>query len=133
MHMPQIPRSMTGPGRRFLLAPGGKLLALGGLAMVDILLLLPLLFATALIVLVLGLVTFVLRVIGIGALLRVFELAAGAPISKLLLHAWFGIGLISASVAVTMLLLFAVKGAVAKLGGFVRLHYRVLKPERPAG
>jgi uncharacterized membrane protein len=45
------------------------LLALGGLAAVDILFLLPLMFAVTLTVLVIGLVIFVLGIVGIGLLL----------------------------------------------------------------
>src|SRR5437868_8203925 len=52
------------------------LLALGGLAAVDILLLLPLLFAIGLILLVAGLVMFVLGIIGIGLVLSLFKLAS---------------------------------------------------------
>src|SRR5207245_6730611 len=57
------------------------LLALGGLAAVDILFLLPLLFAVMLTVLVVCLVIFVLGMIGIGALLSVFKIAQFASIS----------------------------------------------------
>jgi uncharacterized membrane protein len=109
------------------------LLALGGLAAVDILLLLPLLFAAMLTILVLGLVIFILGIIGIGLLLSVFKLAAIAPISKLVLRALAGVGLISASAAIATLLVFALNGAVRKLGGFARLHYRLLKPEQDLG
>jgi uncharacterized membrane protein len=109
------------------------LLALGGLAAVDVLLLLPLLFAAMLTVVVLGLVIFVLGIIGIGLLLSVFKHAAFAPVSTTVLRALASIGLISASAAITTLLLLALNGAVRKLGGFARMHYRLLKPERNAG
>jgi uncharacterized membrane protein len=109
------------------------LLALGGLAAVDIVLLLPLLFAAVLTALILGLVMFVLGIVGIGLLLSVFKLAAVAPIAKLVLRALAGIGLISASGGIALLLVFAVNGAVRKLGEFARLHYRLLKPEQHAG
>ncbi len=109
------------------------LLALGGLAAVDILLLLPLLFAAVLTVLVLGLVIFVLGIIGIGLLLSVFKHAATAPVSTLVLHALASLGLICASTAIATLLLLALNGAIRKLGGFARLHYRLLKPEQDLG
>ena len=109
------------------------LLALGGLAAVDILLLVPLLFAAVVIMLVLGLVMFVLGIIGIGLLLSVIKLAMVAPIATLVLRVLAGIGLIAASGGIAMLLLLAFNGALRKLGEFARLHYRLLKPEQHPG
>ena len=109
------------------------LLALGGLAAVDILLLLPLLFAAVLTILVLGLVIFILGIIGIGLLLSVFKLAATAPISTIVLRVLASIALICASAGIATLLLLALNGAIKKLGGFARLHYRLLKPEQHLG
>jgi len=109
------------------------LLALGGLAAVDIVLLLPLLFAALLTMLILGLVMFVLGIVGIGLLLSVFKHAAVASLAKLVLRALAGVGLISASGGIAMLLLFAVNAAIGKLGSYARLHYRLLKPEQRAG
>jgi uncharacterized membrane protein len=87
------------------------LLALGGLATVDILFLLPLLFTAMLIMLVIGL--------------------AGhfASIAAMLLRAVAGIGMIAGSVGGGALLLLALNGAVKVLGNYARLHYRLLKPE----
>lgn len=104
------------------------LLALSGLAAVDILFLLPLLFAVMLTVLVACLVIFVLGMIGIGALLSVFKIAQFASISTIALRVIVGIGLIAASAGVGTLLLFALNGAVKKLGGYARLHFRLVKP-----
>jgi uncharacterized membrane protein len=109
------------------------LMALGGLAAVDILLLLPMLFAAVLAVLMLSLVMFVLGIIGVGLLLSIFKLASVAPVSTLVLRALAGIGLISAGAGIALLLLLALNGAVRKLGDFARLHYRLLKPEPHLG
>jgi uncharacterized membrane protein len=109
------------------------LVALGGLAAVDILLLLPLLFAAVLTVLVLGLVIFVLGIIGVGLLLSVFKPSPFAPVSTIVLRIVAGIGVISASAGIATLLLFAFNGAIRKLGSFARLHYRLLKPEQHPG
>jgi uncharacterized membrane protein len=108
------------------------LLALGGLAAVYILLL-PLLFAAVLTVLVLGLVIFILGIIGIGLLLSVFKHVATAPVSTLVLRALASFGLICASTAIATLLLLALNGEIRKLGSFARLHYRLLKPEQDLG
>ena len=105
------------------------LLALGGLAAVDILLLLPLLFGVIIILLVAGLVMFVLGIIGAGLLLSLFKLVYVASIGKIVLRALAGIGLITASAGIGALLLFGLNAAVKKLGDYARLHYRLLKPE----
>jgi uncharacterized membrane protein len=106
------------------------LLALGGLAAVDILFLLPVLFAVMLTLLVIGLVIVVLGIVGIGLLLSLVKIGHFASISAMLLRAVAGIGLISASVGGGALLLLALNGVVRMLGGYARLHYRVLKPEQ---
>jgi uncharacterized membrane protein len=115
---------------RSLRNSGAALLALGGLAAVDILLLLPLLFAVTLIVLVIGLVIFVLGIVGIGALLSLFKVGQFASIAAMVLRAAAGIGLIAASMGCGALLLLALNAAVKMLGNYARLHYRLLKPEQ---
>jgi uncharacterized membrane protein len=106
------------------------LLALGGLATVDILLLLPLLFAVMLITLVIGLVVFALGIVGIGLLLSLLKVGHFASVAAMLLRAVAGIGLITGSVGGGALLLLALNGAVKMLGNYARLHYRLLKPEQ---
>jgi uncharacterized membrane protein len=106
------------------------LLALGGLAAVDILFLLPLLFAVTLAVLVIGLVVFVLGIVGIGALLSLLKIGNFASIGAIVLRAAAGIGLIAASVGLGGLLVLGFNGAVKMLGRYARLHYRLLKPEQ---
>ena len=109
------------------------LLALGGLAAVDILLLLPLLFAVTISLLVIGLVIFVLGTVGIGALLSLFKIGQFASVAAMVLRAGVGIGLIAASMGCGALLLLALNGGVKMLGRYARLHYRLLKPEpKPA-
>ena len=106
------------------------LLALGGLATVDILLLLPLLFAVTLTMLVIGLVVFVLGIVGLGLLLSLVKIGHFASLAAMLLRAVAGIGLIAGSVGGGALLLLALNGAVRMLGNYARLHYRLLKPEQ---
>jgi uncharacterized membrane protein len=111
---------------------GAALLALGGLAAVDILFLLPLLFAVMLAMIVIGLVVFVLGIVGIGLLLSLFKIGHFASIAAMVLRALAGIGLIAGSMGCVALLLLALNGAVKMLGSYARLHYRLLKPEQPA-
>jgi uncharacterized membrane protein len=106
------------------------LLALGGLAAVDILFLLPLLFAAMLALLVIGLVMFVLGIVGIGALLSLLKIGQFASIAAIVLRAAVGIGLVAASVGLGGLLVLGFNGAVKMLGRYARLHYRLLKPEQ---
>ena len=108
------------------------LLALGGLAAVDILLLLPLMFAVLLAMLVMGLVIFVLGIVGIGLLLSLLKVSHFASIAAMVLRASAGIGLLAGSVGCIALLAFALNGAVKLLGNYARLHYRLLKPEQRA-
>jgi uncharacterized membrane protein len=109
------------------------LLALGGLAAVDLFLLLPLLFAAGIALFVSGIVTFALGVAGIGTLLSLFKFAVFGSITKMVLRAVVGIALLTASAGVGALLLLALNAAVKALGNYARLHYRLLKPEQRAG
>ena len=105
------------------------LLALGGLATVDILLLLPLLFAVLLVTLALGLIVFVLGIVGLGLLLSLLKIGHFASIAAMALRAVAGIGLVAGSIGCGALLLLALNAAVRMLGYYARLHYRLLRPE----
>jgi uncharacterized membrane protein len=115
---------------RSLSNSGAALLALGGLAAVDILFLLPLLFAVMLAMIVMGLVIFVLGIVGIGLLLSLLKIGHFASIAAIVLRASAGIGLIASSIGCIALLTLALNGAVKMLGNYARLHYRLLKPQQ---
>jgi len=106
------------------------LLAIGGLAAVDILFLLPLLFGAMLAMFVMGLVIFVLGIVGIGLLLSLFKIGHFTSIAAMVLRGAAGIGLIAGSMGLVALLALALNGAVKMLGNYARLHYRLLKPEQ---
>lgn len=106
------------------------LLALGGLAAVDIVFLLPALLVVMLATFIMGLVVFVLGIAGIGALLSLFKTATFASYAAMALRAAAGLALICGSAGCVALLLFALNRAVKWLGSYARLHYRLLKPER---
>jgi uncharacterized membrane protein len=108
------------------------LLALGGLAAVDFFFLLPLLFAVTLAMLVMGFVIFILGIVGLGLLLSLVKVGHFASITAMMMRALAGIGVLSASIGCGALLLLALNGAVRMLGGYARLHYRLLKPEQHA-
>jgi len=115
---------------RSLRNSAAALLSLGGLAAVDILFLLPLLFTALLIMLVIGLIVVVLGIVGVGLLLSLVKLGHFASIAAMLLRAVAAVGLIAGSVGVGALLLLALNGAVKMLGNYARLHYQLLKPEQ---
>ncbi len=96
-------------------------LALGGLATVDLFVLLPLLFALTLATMVIGIVIVALCVAGLATLLS-------ALLSPSLAGILTGVGLVAGSVGGGALLLLALTGAVRLLGHYARLHYRLLKP-----
>jgi uncharacterized membrane protein len=106
------------------------LLALGGLAAVDILFLLPLLFAVTLALSIIELVIFLIAIAGLGALLSLFKTGDFVSIGEMVLRAALGIGLIAAAVGGEALLLLALNRAVKMLGSYARLHYRLLKPKQ---
>jgi hypothetical protein len=81
---------------------------------------------------VIGLVIFVLGIIGIGLLLSLFKAGHFASIAAMVLRAVAGIALIGGSLGCVALLLLALNGAVKMLGNYARLHYRLLKPEQHA-
>jgi uncharacterized membrane protein len=118
-------------GDRSLRNSATALLALGGLAAVDLFLLLPLLFAVGIALFVCGAVTFALGIAGLGALLSMFKVAVFASITKLVLRAMVGVALLAASVGIGSLVLLALNAVVRALGNYARLHYRLLKPDRP--
>jgi len=108
------------------------LLALGGLAAVDLLLLLPLLLAVVLILLVAGLVMFVLGVIGAGLLLSLFKIAHAASIAQIVLRAFGRHRIDHRERRYRRVAVVRSECGGEKLGDYARLHYRLLKPEQPA-
>ena len=106
------------------------LFALSGLAVVDIVLLLPLLLAVLLILLVIAFVMCVLGIVGIGLLLSVYKHAGDGRIVELILRGLAGVALVTTGAGFAALLALGLNAAVRWLGGYARLHYRLLKPDR---
>jgi uncharacterized membrane protein len=104
------------------------LLAIGGLAAVDLLFLLPLLIVVTLAILIFGLVIFALGLVGLGLLLSIVKVGHYASISAMVMRALAGIGIFSAGVGCGAVLLLVLNAAVRMLGRYARLHYRLLKP-----
>jgi len=106
-------------------------LALCGLAAADIMVLLPALLVLGSIALILLFVFSLFGVIGIGTLLDLvssrYDPAEGSPVYLLLRS----LGLLAASIGGSVLLVFALRGAIARLASYARLHYRLLRPGPP--
>ena len=106
------------------------LFALSGLAVVDIVLLLPLLLVALLILLMIAFVMCVLEIVGIGLLVSVYKHAGDGRIVELILRGLAGITLVTTGAGFGALLALGLNAAVRWLGGYARLHYRLLKPDQ---
>ncbi|WP_394689619.1 DUF1700 domain-containing protein [Hoeflea sp.] len=110
---------------------GKALLALGGLAALDILVLLPVLLLLGLVVVVVFFVLSLLGIIGIGHLLSLAPFSdttvEGSAMSRLV----SGTGLLAASLCGGYLLFLGLREAMTRLIRYARLHYRLLRPGTP--
>lgn len=102
------------------------LLALAGLAAVDIFFLAPLLLVAGAIVLAVGVGLVALGVVGAHMVLGVLFFSHGGPMLGALSRLFIGVGLIAGLIGGGSLLLLGVGAGVAMLGRYVRLHDRLL-------
>lgn len=102
------------------------LLALAGLAAVDLLFLLPLLLLAALVTAILAAVLAVIAAVGAGLVVSVLHFGS---LAAMLARGLAGLGLLSGSLGGGALLLLALGGVLRLLGRYARLHYRLLKRE----
>jgi len=112
-------------------SPGNLLaamLALAGLAAVDIFFLLPLLLVAGFIVLGIGIGLLALGIVGARMVFGVLFFAHGGLMVGVVVRLLVGIGLIACLVGGGSLLLLGLGAGVAMLGHYVRLHYRLLEP-----
>jgi uncharacterized membrane protein len=108
------------------------LLALGGLATLDIFLLFPVALVVCALLLVVGLALLIVAAIGAIEFLSV-SWNAFAGTGDVLARMLGGIGLLAAATSGTAFLLIALGAAVRALGGYARLHYRLLRRTEPLG
>jgi len=104
------------------------MLALAGLAAVDIFFLAPLLLVAAAIALAIGIALAALGIVGVRMVLGVLLFAHGWLMVGAAARLLVGVGLIAFLIGGGSLLLLGVSAAVAMLGRYVRLHYRLLEP-----
>lgn len=108
------------PGNYF-----GAMVALCGLAAVDLIILLPLMFILGLMAFVIGVVLFALIVTGLGLLASPFWVDSWTSAVSIVLA---GAGLIAGGIGSGALLLLAMEGLLLLLSKYARLHYQLLKP-----
>ena len=106
------------------------MLALAGLAAVDILFLLPLLLVVAAVTLGLGIGLVALGAVGVHMIFGAVFFGHGGSIVGAVIRFVVGIGLIACLVAGGSLLLLGLGAGVRMLGHYVRLHYRLLDPDQ---
>ena len=108
------------------------MLALAGLAAVDILFLMPLLLVVAAVALGIGIGLVALGAVGAHMIFGAVFFGHGGSILGALIRFMVGVGLIACLIVGGSLLLLALGAGVRMLGQFVRLHYRLLEPDQPS-
>lgn len=104
------------------------LIALIGLAIVDILVLLPLLMATIVIALGLAIVLAIIGATGIKILVASALFDPGATVMSTLSRMFIGAGLTSCLVGGGALLLLAMAAGIRLCGRYARLHFHLVQP-----
>ncbi|VTU16370.1 putative membrane protein [Variovorax sp. SRS16] len=109
---------------------GAAMLALAGLAAVDIFFLLPLLLVVVCIAVGLGIGLLALGVAGVHVIFNAVFAAHGASIPGVLVRMLVGFGLIACLAFGGSMLWLGLGTCMRLLGRYVRLHYRLLEPDR---
>lgn len=101
--------------------------ALAGLAVVDILFLLPLLVLTSFVALGVAIALAAIGAVGVKIIFATLLLHVGEPITGVLARLFIGAGLASALLGGGALLLIGLGAGVRILGHYARLHFRLAK------
>ncbi|PDQ22090.1 hypothetical protein CN311_05635 [Mesorhizobium sanjuanii] len=105
------------------------MLALAGLAFVDIVFLLPLLITAIVLALGLGIALVAIGALGIKIILTTLLFDIGGAITVTLGHLFIGAGLVSFFLGGGALLLLALSAGIRVLGRYARLHSRLAQPD----
>ncbi|MGV1756758.1 DUF1700 domain-containing protein [Rhizobium sp. P44RR-XXIV] len=105
------------------------MMALAGLAIVDILFLLPLLIVTMFVTFGVAIGLVVIGVVGLKIILTTLLFHIGGPIIGILARLLIGAGLVSCLIGGGALLLMALGAGIRMLGHYARLHFRLAQPE----
>jgi uncharacterized membrane protein len=99
-----------------------------GLATVDVIVLLPLLFVVALLLFIFAVVLFALLLAGIGLVLSMLLPSSFVTVANTIARGFAGAGLVAGAIGGGALLLLIFDGLVRLLGRYTRVHYRLLNP-----
>lgn len=105
-------------------------LALAGLAIVDILFLLPLLIVTIFIAVGLGIALAAIGAAGLKIILSTLLFHFGEPITEILARLFIGAGLVSCLIGGGALLLMGLAMGIRILGHYARLHFRLAQADQ---
>ncbi|MDE1997252.1 MAG: DUF1700 domain-containing protein [Rhizobiaceae bacterium] len=104
------------------------MVALAGLAIVDILFLLPLLIVAIFVVLGLAITLAVVGAVGVKIIFSTLIFHSGGPIIATVARLLIGMGLVSCLVGGGALLLMGLGAGTRVLGHYARLHFRLAQP-----
>jgi len=102
----------------------GAVFALLGLATVDLIFLLPLLFVLAVLLFAFGVALFAVTIAGVGVVISI--LGNLTSFQSVLARGFAGVGLVAGGIGGGALLLLVLDALVRLLGSYARLHYRLL-------
>lgn len=105
-------------------------MALAGLAIVDLLVLLPLLIVAILLTVGLAVGLVVVGAVGLKVIVTALFFYPGDALIDLLARLSIGAGLVSGCLGGGALLLMVLGGSIRILGRYARLHFRIVQPER---
>lgn len=101
------------------------MMALAGLAIVDILFLLPLLIVTVFVVLSLAVALAAIGAVGVKIILTTLLFQFGGPIIGIVARLLIGLGLVSCLLGGGALLLMGLGAGIRLLGHYARMHFRL--------
>ncbi|MDP2326305.1 MAG: DUF1700 domain-containing protein [Gammaproteobacteria bacterium] len=111
------------PGNYF-----GAVVALCGMAAIDVMVVLPLMCVLVFVAFVIGIALLAVTVAGLGLLASPFWVAPFAGSIHMASIILAGIGLVAGGIGWGALLLLAMDGVLILLNKYARLHYQVIKP-----
>lgn len=108
----------------------GAIMALAGLAIVDLVLFLPLLIMAIMLAVAFAIVLVAVGAIGLKITFMALFLDPGEVLSDLFARLFIGVGLVSGFVGASALLLMAVSAGIRMFGHYARLHFRLAQPDQ---
>ncbi|CDN53176.1 Putative transmembrane protein [Neorhizobium galegae bv. officinalis bv. officinalis str. HAMBI 1141] len=108
----------------------GAMMALAGLAIVDLLLLLPLLIVAIVLAMAFAIVLVAIGAVGLKIVFTALLVDPGGALTHLLARLFIGVGLVSGFLGGGALLLMGISAGTRMLGHYARLHFRLAQPDR---